>query len=179
MQFNQFNISVEEGDEYDSVTYAKGNTKKYWFPNQLNYRFWEGKKANMLWNDIDYTKLLNNYHRDFSKLFLIIQCSNDKNILVNSNNKPLQTNKQISEFIGLQYSGNTKQFFKELYDKNILKKDKNKKLIYLSPFISMKKYKLYIGCYKMFREELLPYLTDKQKNDLDKHLAECIELKQV
>jgi len=31
----------------------------------------------------------------------------------------------------------------------------------------------------MFREELLPYLTSKQKNDLDKHLTECIELKQI
>lgn len=179
MQFDNFSIKTELGDEYDSVTYAKGNTKKYWFPNKLEYRFWEGKKANMLWNEIDYTKLLDNYHRDFSKLFLLIQCINDKNILVDSNNKPLQTNKQISEFIGLPYSGNTKQFFKELYDKNILKKDKDKKLIYLSPFISMQKYKLYIGCYKMFREELLPYLTTKQKNDFERHMTECIELKQI
>lgn len=179
MQFDNFSIKTELGDEYDSVTYTKGNTKKYWFPNKLEYRFWEGKKANMLWNDTDYTKLLNNYNRDFPKLFLLIQCINDKNILVDSNNKPLQTNKQISEFIGLSYSGNTKQFFKELYDKNILKKDKDKKLIYLSPFISMQKYKLYIGCYKMFREELLPYLTTKQKNDFERHMTECIELKQI
>lgn len=176
MQFNQFNVAVEEGDKYDSVTYAQGNTKKYWFPNQINYRFWEGKKANMLWNDIDYTKLLDNYHRDFSKLFLLIQCINDKNILVDSNNKPLRNNKQIAESIGLKYNRINKQFFKELHDKNILKKDKDKKLIYLSPFVSMRKYKLYIGCYKMFREELLPYLTTKQKNDLDKHMTECIDL---
>lgn len=180
MQFDNFSIKTELGDEYDSVTYAKGNTKKYWFPNKLEYRFWEGKKANMLWNEIDYTKLLDNYHKDFSKLFLLIQCINDKNILVDSNNKPLKTDKQISEFIGLRYSGNTKQFFKELGDKNILKKEKiNKNIthVYLNPLVAMKKYRLYIGCYKMFREELLPYLTNKQRNDLEKHLAEYIDLR--
>ena len=179
MWFDKFNISTELGDEYDSVTYAGGCTKKYWFPNQLTYRFWEGKRSSMLWNEIDYTELLDNYHRDFSKLFLLIQCINDENIIVNSSKKPMNTNKEIAEFIGLKYNREVKQFFKELYNKNILKKDKNKKLVYLNPFVAMKKYKLYIGCYKMFREELLPFLTTKQRNDLEKHLVECTDLKQI
>lgn len=167
------------GDKYDSVTYARGNNKKYWFPNQLNYRFWEGCSRYMLWVNIDYTKLLNNYNRDFPKLFLLIQCINDKNMIVNSHGIPVYTTKEMSELINLSYNRTAKQFFKELFDKKILKKDKEKKLIYLSPFVSMKINKIYIGCYKIFREELLPVLTDKQKSDLEKRLKECILMKQI
>lgn len=179
MRFDRFQTSVSLGDEYDSVAYTHTDTKKYWFPNQLDYRFWEGKKSAMLWKEIDYTRLLDNYHRDFSKLFLIIQAINDKNIIVDSRGKPLYTNKDIAESVGIKYDTTAKTFFRELYNKGILKKDKDKKLVYLSPFVSMRKSRLYIGCYKMFREELRPYLTNKQFCDLERHLEECLSLGQV
>jgi len=85
----------------------------------------------------------------------------------------------IAENVGIKYDTTAKTFFRELYNKNILKKDKDKKLVYLSPFISMRRSRLYIGCYKMFREELRPYLTNKQFCDLERHLEECLSLGQV
>lgn len=179
MQFNNFSTFVEIGDKYDSVTYTKGSIKSYWFPNKLEYRFWEGRSASLLWSDVDYTKVLNNFHRDFSKLYLLIQRIDRRNVIVNSSGKPIYTNKDLAELIELKYNRYNKQFFKEICDKGIIKKDKERKLVYMSPFIAMRKPRLYIGCYQMFREELYPTLTTKQRNDLEKHLKECTEAKMV
>lgn len=160
-------------DEYDSVVFNNKVKVQYWNPKTEKYLYGVKKSMSIIWYEMDYYSLMDNSFADVGKLFKLMQCINTKNVIVDKKNKPVQTHKDIAKLLNLNYnSSSTRDFIRSLFTKNIIKKDIKNKQIFLNPLVSLIEPKIHIDCYRMFREELKPLLTDKQRNDLERHYQE-------
>ena len=158
-------------DEFDTVIYSNQKVKRYWNPLTNLYSIWEAKDKLLLWRDVDYFYLMDKNDAYYGRFMRLIRFMNHENYLRTIAGETVYTNKDLLELLELQPNNRTAQkFIQFLYSKSIIRKDPLHKRVYVNPCYAMTQTKIHIDCYRVFREELIPKLTNRAIGNLEKHL---------
>ena len=120
------------------------------------------------WCNINYYRLMNKSYEKVGLLFRIFQHINYYGFLWDNNDMPVTTIKDFSDILTLN-ERKTRKFIRLLYKKKILKKDEFGR-IFVNPVYAMNNHIVYPECYKLFRKEMRPFLSEKDKFILDQNL---------
>lgn len=165
---------------YDAIFTWDGKRISYYDPVRKQYRHWSRRGCSKLWKNIDYfhdickgnkiylanlTILMNNVDMDNAV------CYRKGELLL-----PINSESQLMELLEIK-KRTWVEFKKFLNDNHVLigtdiKTDSmTYHRFYVNPLYTMG-YGISIHCYRLFREYLIPHLTDRAIKNLDKHLLE-------
>lgn len=187
MSFEEYNCIKSIDDDRDSVIYNKGKVINYWDDVTKRYRVWATKNSVKLWKDFDSYELMEGKLQDIGRLYLLINSIDNDNIICiyDKSKRKYRPAKNKNELLDIVKSDFNKSqgrtFLKTLFDKDIVKKiiivpndvsQEYTERYFINPLITMGTSGLSIICYKLFREHLIPYLSDRAISNLDRHLQE-------
>lgn len=170
--------SMAVGDE---IILSNGNIINLWNEDTLTLKTWVNKKSTKMWLNVNYLDdWCDGNESLFAKLMILVNHTDIDNIIVNRRGNhyiPISSEKELMDLLMVK---KTKWYeIKKFLDKkNILAyceiKFKNEiyHRYYINPLVTLHSKGLSLNCYKLFREFLLPYLTERTQRTLDEHLTE-------
>ena len=165
------NYSVKkETEELNNNTYSvkisTDLTIDYYDPKTKTYLLSNRTSTTQIFKKLDYLELLDNKYADLGKLFILFQNVDSEGTI-----KQKKKQSDLAKMLKLDInSGQTRDFFKMLQEKDIIRKDPITKKYFMNPLLARDTYRIHINCYRVFRDILVFHFTNIQIRNLDEIL---------
>jgi hypothetical protein len=165
----------------DTITLWNGVELKYYDNETQRYKLWIGRHSTRVWSDMDYLNDWCGGDRNlFTNLMILMTNADIDNVIVRKHGRkhlPVCNEEQLRELLGIKRSSwfKVKKFItkkKILIFAELKLGDETYYRYYINPLLTLGSKGLSLSCYKLFREYLLPHITDNARDNLDRHLSE-------
>lgn len=165
----------------DEIVLADGTKFTSWNEDTKTYKLWVRRKSSRVWLDTNYLDdWCDGNESLFAKLMILVSHTDVDNIIVKRSGShyiPISKEDELMELLRVKRSKwfEVKKFLnkkKILVYGELKLGDEIYRRYYINPLITLHSKGLSLTCYKLFREYLLQYLTERAQYLLDAHLTE-------